>query len=99
MVTLDPDVLALLRKAMRERGASFKAALNQARPRRAPLLRPRRYRPKTFRMGFRPEARLDRALSLAAALEDEELAKQRAGRNLDEAFARDALRASAHPTP
>jgi hypothetical protein len=100
MVTLDPDVLALLRKAMRERGAS------QGRPQPGPsetgsppLLRPRRYRPKTFRMGFRPEARLDRALSLAAALEDEELAKQRAGRNLDEAFARDALRASAHPTP
>ena len=29
-VTLDPDVEALLRRAMRERGASFKQVLNDA---------------------------------------------------------------------
>jgi len=78
-VTLDPDVLALLRKAMRERGLSFKALLNQAV--RDGLAngssgRSRAYRIRTRRMGYRPEIPLDRALSLAAALEDEELARK-----------------------
>jgi len=78
-VTLDPDVEALLRKLMRERGLSFKAALNQAvrdglvRPKPA---RARPYRLKTSRMGFRPELRLDKALSLAAGLEDDEIARK-----------------------
>jgi len=77
-VTLDADVEALLRKAMRERGISFKQALNEAvrngLARGAP--RKRRYRLKTYRMGFRPELGLDKALALAAALEDEELARK-----------------------
>jgi hypothetical protein len=77
-VTLDPDVDGLLRKAMRERGISFKDALNQAvraglagKPRAA-----RSYKLKTFSMGFRPEIPLDKALSLAAAIEDEEIARK-----------------------
>lgn len=77
-VTLDPDVEALLRKLMRERGLSFKAALNQA-IREGLLKTPRgarRYRLKTYRMGYRPELRLDKALSLSAALEDEEIARK-----------------------
>jgi len=37
---------------------------------------PRRYRQKTFRMGFNPEVCLDKALSLASALEDEEIARK-----------------------
>lgn len=77
-VTLDPDVEALLRRAMREQKLSFKEALNQAV--RAGLGKaPRRSRPfrqKTFPMGFRPELGLDKALSLAAALEDEETARK-----------------------
>lgn len=78
-MTLDADVLALLRKLMRDRGLSFKAALNQAirdglaEP-RARASRP--YRLKTYRMGYRPELALDKALSLAAALEDEEIARK-----------------------
>lgn len=78
-MTLDPDVEALLRKVMRERGISFKAALNQAirdgliKP---PARTPRSYRLKTRRMGFRPEVGLDKALSLAAAQEDEEIARK-----------------------
>ncbi len=78
-VTLDPDVEALLRRMMRERGLSFKAALNQAVREglvKAPPRGPRRYRLKTRRMGYRPELRLDQALSLAAALEDEEIARK-----------------------
>jgi hypothetical protein len=77
-VTLDPDVEALLRKMMRERGLSFKAALNQAVREglvKAPGGR-RRFRQKTHKMGFRPEVPLDKALSLAAALEDEEIVRK-----------------------
>ena len=78
-VTLDPDVEALLRKAMREQGISFKAALNRAV--RHGLIPPkartqRTYHLKTFRMGYRPELRLDQALALASALEDEEIARK-----------------------
>ena len=78
-VTLDPDVEALLRKTMRTRSLSFKAALNQAI--RDGLIRPspksaHPYRIKSHRMGFRPDVPLDRALSLAAAMEDEELVRK-----------------------
>ena len=78
-VTLDPDVEALLRKAMREKGLSFKAALNQALRDGLIGKRPkvsRAYSLKTFRMGFRPELALDKALGLAAALEDEEILRK-----------------------
>lgn len=77
-MTLDPDVEALLRRIMRERGVSFKEALNQAV--RDGLGRPpaaaRSYRLETHRMGFRPEIALERALSIAAALEDDEIARK-----------------------
>ena len=78
-VTLDPDVLSLLRKAMREGGLSFKAALNQAIREGLVRRRPRNgspYRLKTRPMGYRPDLPLDKALSLAAALEDEEIARK-----------------------
>ncbi len=42
-VTLDPDVEALIQKAMKERGLSFKEALNSAI--RAGLTRPKQKRP------------------------------------------------------
>jgi hypothetical protein len=78
-VTLDPDVEALLRRIMKRQGLSFKAALNQAI--REGLSRPaskspRPYVLKTYRMGYRPEVALDKALALAAALEDEEIARK-----------------------
>ncbi len=78
-VTIDPDVEALLRKAMRKQGLSFKAALNQAVRQGligVPARTQRTYRLKTYRMGYRPEFRLDQALTLAAALEDEEIARK-----------------------
>ena len=74
-VTLDPDVAALIQKTMGERGISFKEALNQAvrsglaEPARAP------FRTPTFRMGS-PTVSLDKALRLAAELEDEELIRK-----------------------
>lgn len=77
-VTLDPDVEAKLRATMRERGISFKEALNSAI--RAGLTNARgparRYRLKTYRMGLRSGVSLTRALTLAAELEDEEITRE-----------------------
>lgn len=73
-VTLDPDVAVRVRALARERGISFKEALNS-------ILRrglsggsesPRQYRLPTRTMGLRPGIDLDNALALAAELEDAE---------------------------
>jgi hypothetical protein len=77
-VTLDPDVAAKLKKVARERGISFKQALNQAvragletgRARRRP------FRQYTQPMGLRPGVPIDKALQLAAMLEDEEAIRE-----------------------
>jgi hypothetical protein len=73
-VTLDRDVVVKLRTVARERGISFKEALNQAvRAGLAPgRQRSRRYRQYTQPLGLRPGISIDKALQLAAALEDEE---------------------------
>jgi hypothetical protein len=77
-ITLDPDVAARLKQLMRERGISFKQAVNA-------VLRagfgsdkagPRPYRVRTHDMGLRPDIDLDKALRLADALEDEELIRK-----------------------
>lgn len=77
-VTLDPDVAAKLKARAREHGISFKQALNQAV--RAGLdggRRPaRRFRLYTHPMGLRPGVQIDKALQLAAALEDEEITRR-----------------------
>ena len=73
-VTLDADVAAKLRAAARHQGTSFKQALNQAV--RAGLSPPRRsarrFTQLTQAMSLRPDVNLDKALRLAAALEDQE---------------------------
>ena len=79
-VTLDPDTEALLRKRMRERGLSFKEALNDAirRGLTAPSRRAAAFHTEPADLGM-PSVNLDRALQLAGELEDEELVrKQRA---------------------
>lgn len=74
-LTLEPDVHALLRKIMRERGLSFKGAVNYAI--RAGLASG----PDTvsatpaFDLGA-PRVPLERALRLAGELEDEELIRK-----------------------
>jgi hypothetical protein len=77
-VTLDPDVAAHVHRLMRERGITFKEALNDAVRqglRRAPsevaVATP------TFSMG-EPSVPVDGALRLAADLEDEELVRRSA---------------------
>ena len=73
-VTLDPDVEAMLRKEVRQRGESFKEVLNNAI--RLGLRNMKRrgeaFEPLTFEMG-KPRVDLPKAASLAAELEDEEL--------------------------
>lgn len=80
-VTLDADTRALLRKDMRERGVSFKQALNDAvRAGLAERNTDDAFRTETARLGT-PSVNLDRALQLAGELEDEELVrKMRSGK-------------------
>lgn len=73
-VTLDEDVEQIVRRRMRERDLSFKEALNDVvrdgvRSPAAP------FRTATARMG-EPTVNLDRALRIAAELEDEELLRK-----------------------
>ena len=78
-VTLDPDAEALVRRAMREHGLTFKEAVNRAI--RAGLgAEPRPFRTPTFRMGFDPALPWAKALRLAGEIEDEELARKLAAR-------------------
>jgi hypothetical protein len=75
-VTLDPDVNALVRKLMRERGLSFKEAVNVAiRSGLAPEPRGSASRTSTFDLGT-PLVPVEKALRLAGELEDEELARK-----------------------
>jgi hypothetical protein len=76
-VTLDPDVEKLLRRAVRERGQSFKKVLNSAiRHGLTHKPKPMRFRQKTFRMGPAPSVNLAKALQLAAELEDAEIIRK-----------------------
>jgi hypothetical protein len=73
-VTLDPDVEQLVQKRMRERGVSFKQALNDI-VREGAQTRRERFKLRTVAMG-RPKVNLDRALTLAGHLEDEALMRR-----------------------
>jgi hypothetical protein len=77
-VTLDPDVQALIRKAMKERGLSFKDALNSALRAGLTTTKPakQRFVQKTFSLGAEQNFRWDKALAAADALEDEELTRK-----------------------
>lgn len=75
-VTLDDDTLAVIHRRMREQGVSFKVALNdairegaQGRPTPAPFVT------RSADLGV-PTVNLDRALQIAAELEDEELVRR-----------------------
>lgn len=75
-VTLDPDTAALVRKAMRERGMSFKEAVNTAIRAGLGAREPTSdFRVPTFDMG-RSSVPLDKALALAGEMEDEEILRR-----------------------
>lgn len=76
-VTLDPDVHHMVQRAMRERGLSFKDALNEAIRSGLRPYRVSRYKQKTYSMGF-SKVSLDKALQLASALDDEAILKKMA---------------------
>jgi hypothetical protein len=75
-VTLDPDVEAKLRAAMRERDVSFKVVLNEAlRTGLADQTAPRRrFRVKPAPLGAR--FNVDKALTIAGEMEDEEIIRK-----------------------
>lgn len=76
-ITLDSDVYALIKKAMRERGLSFKNAVNFAI--RSGLTQGTAGQPRfvqrTFALGTEQNFRWDKALAAADAIEDEELVR------------------------
>ena len=77
-VTLDDDVAAALQAVMRERGVSFKEALNEmVRAGLGAALAPARpYRLVPSKLGVRPGIDLDKANRLAGELEDAELVRK-----------------------
>ena len=78
-VTLDPDSEQLIRRRMRERGISFKEALNEAIRSSSTDAPTAPFRTETASMG-ESRVNLDRALQVAADLEDDELVRRmRAG--------------------
>jgi hypothetical protein len=76
-ITLEPDVEVLLKTAMKERGLSFKEALNFAV--RAGLTQPRqkkRFVQQTFAMGAPKNFRWDKIMAISDAIEDEEILRK-----------------------
>ncbi len=75
-VTLDSDTEQLVRRRMRERGQTFKEALNDLiRGSGAEEGRSEGFRTQVARMG-ESTVNLDRALQIAAELEDDELIRK-----------------------
>ena len=75
-ITLDPDTKALLDRFMRERGLGFKDAVNEVIREALARRRPAKpVRTPSHALGL-PAVNLDRALSLAGELEDEELVRK-----------------------
>lgn len=73
-VTLDPDTEQLIRRRMRERGMTFKEALNDAiRAGAGHAVTP--FRTQTASLGA-SSVNLDRALQVAADLEDDDLIRK-----------------------
>ncbi|MEX2261289.1 MAG: hypothetical protein WD696_05025 [Bryobacteraceae bacterium] len=77
-VTLDPEVEALIRAVMKDRGLSFKDALNSAILAGLTANRPRhrRFVQTTFSLGAEQNFRWDKALAASEAMEDEELGRK-----------------------
>ena len=78
-VTLDADVEQIIRRRMRERGLTFKQALNEAIRGAAIKAGRTTFRTEVASMG-ESRVNLDRALQVAADLEDDDLVRKlRAG--------------------
>jgi hypothetical protein len=79
-LTLDDQLARELKEVAHKTGKSFKEVVNETlhnglRPKRAPVPKP--YRLETVSLGgVRPGINLDKALSIADAIEDEEIARK-----------------------
>lgn len=77
-VTFDPDVAHAVQERMRERGTGFKETINDLVRRGlqadAPAATP--YEIPVFTAQIRPGIDLDKALGLAAAMEDDEVLRK-----------------------
>jgi len=74
-ITLDPDAEQIVRRRMRERGQSFKEAVNDLIRGGAATGADREFRTQTASMG-ESVVNLDRALQVAGELEDDELIRR-----------------------
>ncbi|MGH9111270.1 MAG: antitoxin [Acidimicrobiales bacterium] len=80
-VTLDPDTEQIIRRCMRERGMSFKEAVNDAiRSGVRGATGDVAFRTQTASMGI-SQVNLDRALQVVADLEDDELVRKARARS------------------
>jgi hypothetical protein len=77
-LTLDPDIEAKLRALARERRLSFKETVNAVLRRglAEETVTARPFRVEAKPLGLRPGVDLDRALALAADLEDDEVIRK-----------------------
>lgn len=79
-LTIDDDVLERLQKEAARARVPFKTVVNRALRLGLERLRPARtrrpFRQRTFRMGDPQSIDLDKALQIAAMLEDEEIARK-----------------------
>lgn len=76
-VTLDEDVARQLEELRRQERISFKEAINSTlRLGLRPSREQKPYVMPTYRMGLRPGINLDKALQLAADMEDEEIIRK-----------------------
>ena len=77
-LTLDPDVADRLRALARERGLPFKQVVNSVLRRGLSdgASAPAPFRVEARPLGLRPGIDLDRALDLAARLEDDEIVRK-----------------------
>lgn len=77
-VAIDPDLQAKVQRLARERGISFRRALNDVLRRglEAGGGKPQLYRVPVRRLGLRPGIDLDKAHAYAAELEDEETVRK-----------------------
>lgn len=79
-LSIDDEVMDRLKREAKRARMSFKAAVNQALrlgiDRMRPPARRRPFRQRVFPMGYPPGSQLDKALQLAALLDDEEVARK-----------------------
>lgn len=71
-VTLDPDVAATVKQLMRDEDIGFKVAVNRLIREATQPRTTERFVTRTYNMGV-PAMNLDKALSIAFALDDEKL--------------------------